>query len=45
MRVTYYDEFTRLTRLKAPYAWAIRLAVGCTVVLLIVKMVESVTHG
>ncbi|MDB5984997.1 MAG: hypothetical protein JWR16_50 [Nevskia sp.] len=45
MRVTYYDEFTRLTRLKAPYAWAIRLAVAGSLLLLIAKMVEAGLQG
>lgn len=45
MRVTYYDEFTRLTRLKAPYAWAIRIAVAGSLLLLVVKMVEAGIQG
>lgn len=37
MRVTYYDEFSRLTKLKPPYAWALRMAVAGSILLLVIK--------
>jgi hypothetical protein len=39
MRMTYYDEFTRLTRFKAPYVWAFRAAVAGMLVMLLIKVV------